>query len=227
MGFVRLNAQNGAAQPVYANGKLDGVTLSADGTRVASIENGRAVAVFDSNTGVRLWTIPVKGFVTEVIANPTLESFAVQITVFNALLLSFKDGRQIASVNGATGNAFSSNGATWAVSDTSGLHLYDAVTGEKKQSFVRGGRAQGVAFSPDNRLIATISNTTNRLLDAKTGDEVWSESRVKGGTIAGGTERVLGFTPDGKYLVLSKPGTDVILFYGVPGKSVFKQAKAQ
>ena len=205
-GFTRWNVQSGLSQTVYANGKLNDVSLSADGTRVATIEDGRALAVFDSGNGARLWTIPVKGYVTSVRANPSLDSFAVQITVLNATLINFKDGKQLASINGATGNAFSKDGTIWAVGDTRGIHLYDAVTGQKKQDFIRGAYASAIAFSPDNRLIAVTTNTTNQLLNATTGDEVWKESRVEGGVIRSGY-RFVEFTPDGKYLMLIKPGT--------------------
>ena len=109
--------------------------------------------------------------------------------------------------------AFSPGGTTLAGATLGEVRLWDARTGNPKRNLKpASGSVWGIAFSPDNRLLAGCGSSTMEgkrricltLWDAQSGAIIHSiDTGEAGGAVAPGT---LAFSPDGKSLASAATG---------------------
>jgi hypothetical protein len=107
------------------------------------------------------------------------------------LLAAIQQGIVEPGVQGITGAAFSADGKTLATGGAlDSLLVREVSTGH----LIRHYRGNSLLFSPDNRLVAILSDNTLRIHDLHSGDRLW-EHKEPNGFVESFT-----FSPDGRLL---------------------------
>jgi WD40 repeat protein len=178
-GRIRIVSAEGDVQPVEAVERVDGATISADGTRALVIGKG----------GVRLVDIP-SGRVLETYPHPSAESAAIsadnrRVVTGGAdqrlLVWSGQSGRRIHSLREQFGHptmiAFSPDGTLVASASTDGIARVWRTSDWGLHAVLAGGvnALTGIAFSADSEQVVTAGRDgTARVFDAKTGSPLFT-----------------------------------------------------
>ena len=180
------------------------LSFSPDGTRLA-MSGGESPTVFDLEGGVELPTLEALPGCEA--ATPTFSPDGTRIAAGCAdgtiRVYDGSDGIQlhqiIAGPDGVEQIFFSPDGKRLAAQIADLTTVWDATTGESLLTFQGHGagiRANGTAFSPDSKWIATSGNDgTVMVWDSTTGEE-WLTLPVSGAM-------GVAFSPDGKMLATS------------------------
>jgi WD40 repeat protein len=193
--------------------------LSPDGRRLATRDEGREATVWDVATGKRR---VLKGAISGLVFSPDGRRVATRAASgdrgrgfepfranFLVRVVDVETGEVVMALKElATGSmAFSPDGAHLATSTptTGEAVVWEVATGKARHRLKgHGATVSGIAFSPDGRRIATVSQAVNprlgtvKLWDARTGSELL-ELRNSGLT---DRYHVLSFSPDGHRLSL-------------------------
>jgi WD40 repeat protein len=158
------------------------ITFSPDGSKIASATGGRAIKLNDVATGSEFLTLaPDRGMLVSSLAwSPNNRLIASGVMEIKA---------------GLNANSIDLNSSAILFP----LKLWDVSSAGGRELFSLNGHTSivtAVAFSPDNRLLASGSvDASVKLWDTATGQEVL--------TLAGHTQPInaLAFSPDGNYIV--------------------------
>jgi WD40 repeat protein len=143
-----------------------------------------------------------------------LLAVSLQLDRENELVVwDIKEARQRSAVRlkgSPVSLAFSPNGKTLAVAQSSSVVLYEPrELKEGKKIEQQKVSFSSVSFSPDGKKLATSSSRTGqvKMWDVAEGKELWSSP----GTEVNMDHRPLTFSPDGKWLAVAKRGRMVLL----------------
>jgi WD40 repeat protein len=198
------------------------VTFSADGRRLASIDDG-AVKVWDAWTGQEIRTL--RGHtraVNRVTFSPDGRRLAYgsldgTVTVWDAAA-----GQEIRTFKGHTdsvvGVTFSPDGRRLATaSNDHTVRLSDAATGQEIRT-IQGHRnsVDSVAFSRDGRRLAYAGHGAAKVIEAATGQETLTLKGHRGQIYS------LAFSADGQWLAAAGGDTTVTVWDATTGKVTLK-----
>lgn len=179
-----------------------GISLSPDGTRVATAGPHKTATLWDASTGRMLQTLSGhQGRVVAAVFSPDGKRLATASWDTTARVWDLATGQSALTLAGhagaVVGVAFSPDGSRLAtVSSDNSARVWNAVSGEQLLTLSgHAGAAYGVTFSPDGSRIATASwDKTAKVWDAASGREVL--------TLLGHADRVLSvaFSPNGTRL---------------------------
>ena len=183
---------------------INAVVFSGDGATVASAGNDATVRLWDAATGRELKTLRGHPKIVRSVAfNPGGQRLASGGQEGEVRLWDVAAGRELHKLAAPGGNqvgavAFSHDGKLLAAGFEA-IHLWDAATGQ--EAFALKGHTHyvnGIAFSPDGRLLVSVSDDQTI--------KVWDlAARREQRTIKGfGTEAYgVAVSPDGKSLATS------------------------
>ncbi len=110
---------------------------------------------------------------------------------------------------GVTSVSFSRDGKLWATSGYTGICLWNAATGAKKDTFLgHEGRVMYAAFRPDDKALVSIgADKTVRIWDAKTGN--FQKPVLAGHTRPG---HFVSYTANGRLILSTTEGGGIFLW---------------
>jgi RNA polymerase sigma factor (sigma-70 family) len=200
----------------------DGKTLAGEGRR------DRIVRFWETDTGKEIGQLPEQENVVAALAfSPDGKTLAVgtfanrerkpaspgDVQLWD--VASRKPTVQVKSHHSVQSLAFSHDGKTLAVSGIERNHFRDSVclwdvdAGKQKDVFdLAVGEARGVAFSPDDKIVAVAAGHHVRLWDVVTGKEPDRFSGHRDGA------NLLAYTPDGRTVATAGgPGDPTVLLW--------------
>ncbi len=180
-------------------GKIDSVTFSPDGKRLASASKDNTVKVWDAQTGKELLTF--KGHAESawsVAFSPDGKRLASASKDLTVKVWDAQTGRELLTIKGFTDYVncvvFSPDGQRLASgSNEKMVQVWNAQTGEELLSIKADAHhVASVAFSPDGQRLFSGGGSGVKLWDAQTGQELVS---IKART---GQFNGVAYSPDGK-----------------------------
>lgn len=196
--YLLETATGKVVQSLKHGGKVNAISFSPDGSRVATASYDQTARVSDVATGKEIWHSAQNGAVFAIAFSPdgrhlSTGGFDKTVRMFDA-----SNGSQVWQASfggGVTAVAFSRDGRFVATgSQDNFARVLDAATGKEISHSQRRSAVWSLAFSPDNRYLAIGCYDGGLvLLDAATGNEKW---RV----VEGDTVNAVAFSPNGNYL---------------------------
>jgi WD40 repeat protein/tetratricopeptide (TPR) repeat protein/serine/threonine protein kinase len=205
-----------------------GLAFSADGKLLAAADGNiyvdprKAVAVYDTRTGLRVGTLAGHaGRVTGVAFSPCGPQVASSSTDHTVKVWDAATGRLLHTLRGhagdVTGVAFSRDGRRLASSSADRtVRVWDTETGQEcRVLHGHTGAVTGVAFAPDGRIASSSADRTVRLWDPADDAQCL--------VLTGHTDAVNGvaFAPDGRQLASASADQTLRVWDAAGGQPVF------
>ncbi|MBI1913371.1 MAG: sigma-70 family RNA polymerase sigma factor [Planctomycetes bacterium] len=185
----------------------EGLAFSPDGKTLASTDAGNttgknrsgSVLLWSTSTGKLLRELPTPGESPSKVAFSKDGRWLATTTDGGARVWDLRSGKEVENSESHRGHvhriAVSASGLVATASDDHTARLWDLTTGKHLFKLKHRHWVRGIALSPDGKRLVTSSlDDTQVVWDTATGKPIFKLP----GHGAGGGNRMLGFTPDGK-----------------------------
>jgi WD40 repeat protein len=219
-GGLRLYSTNGRLERTLAVGApVTSASFSPDGALVLAVA-GRAAMLWRAATGERFATVRLPGSVTS--ATFSRDGRLLLTTTGRGSILWYSDtGRRLATLEkrAARAGAFSPDGrlvATLGTGKRAGARVFATRTGQLLHRLTPPASLEGVAFSPDNHLLATTSYQGTYLWNARSGRRFGPRLVDKPGVTTDAA-----FSPDGSLFAVAGQDGGVRIWDVAKGERLF------
>ncbi|KAJ3539301.1 hypothetical protein NM208_g5547 [Fusarium decemcellulare] len=187
-------------------GRVESLSLSADGRRLACALEDGTILLFDTVEGKAYKRLCEHGLGIKSLAlSPNGELLAFASADETVRLWDVESSREVQKLEtSASSLSFSPNGTQFQISDRSGIELYDTRSGSQLHRLKsRSGLTKTTTFSHDGRVLASVDLSGSIVLwDATEGKEIQNLEHHYGWFVT------LDFSPDGLLLAsTSNEGT--------------------